>query len=589
MGKTVWSKVILIIGIVLILSIGTGAFMHQKATNIKLQYQDYLVRQAEVTQLTALTADLNLSIVQVQQWLTDISATRAAEGYDDGFAEAKTYFEKTQVLIKDLKSSKQTSNEELEALSKGIAHFYDIGQKMAWHYIKDGHTGGNAYMGTFDGASEDLQKILVPFFTKMDNLQKSLNSEITNELDLLIKTIIITFIGMALFVAFTLIVLSRWLSSVIKEKTHTLSTSVEQLISTSHQLGDKAHSMNDVVSNQASSLQESVSSLEEISSMVQKSADAANNSMKISMESSDAAIRGKKTVEDMTDSIGQIAKSNNVIMEEIQKSNEEISLIVNVIAQIGEKTKVINDIVFQTKLLSFNASVEAARAGEHGKGFAVVAEEVGNLAAMSGKAALEISEMLENSIKEVTNTVESTKGKIATLVEEGKQKVDRGIETAHECDEALDEIMKNVNLVNDKVKEIAASSSEQSIAVNEVNAAIGELDRSTNESTTISNETLSMSKTINGQTESVKDVIVGLTQLIDSSKEIRQFEQQNVSNLTNHDIKDNVLDLEPVMAKPSVTPNAPSTSSISNISSKNEVIGGDLDIPAEDDPRFEEC
>ncbi|MBT4790393.1 MAG: hypothetical protein HON90_02385, partial [Halobacteriovoraceae bacterium] len=285
----------------------------------------------------------------------------------------------------------------------------------------------------------------------------------------------------------------------------------------------------------------------------------------------------------------QIAKSNNVIMEEIQKSNEEISLIVNVIAQIGEKTKVINDIVFQTKLLSFNASVEAARAGEHGKGFAVVAEEVGNLAAMSGKAALEISEMLENSIKEVTNTVESTKGKIATLVEEGKQKVDRGIETAHECDEALDEIMKNVNLVNDKVKEIAASSSEQSIAVNEVNAAIGELDRSTNESTTISNETLSMSKTINGQTESVKDVIVGLTQLIDSSKEIRQFEQQNVSNLTNHDIKDNVLDLEPVMAKPSVTPNAPSTSSISNISSKNEVIGGDLDIPAEDDPRFEEC
>ena len=58
--------------------------------------------------------------------------------------------------------------------------------------------------------------------------------------------------------------------------------------------------------------------------------------------------------------------------------------------QIKDKVNIINDIVFQTKLLSFNASVEAARAGENGKGFAVVAEEVGNLASVSGKAANEI-------------------------------------------------------------------------------------------------------------------------------------------------------------------------------------------------------
>jgi methyl-accepting chemotaxis protein len=85
----------------------------------------------------------------------------------------------------------------------------------------------------------------------------------------------------------------------------------------------------------------------------------------------------------------------------MNKSNDEISSIVKVIAEIGDKTKVINDIVFQTKLLSFNASVEAARAGEQGKGFAVVAEEVGNLATMSGKAAEEISSMLGDSMGKV--------------------------------------------------------------------------------------------------------------------------------------------------------------------------------------------
>ena len=73
------------------------------------------------------------------------------------------------------------------------------------------------------------------------------------------------------------------------------------------------------------------------------------------------------------------------------------------ISEIGNKTKVINDIVFQTKLLSFNASVEAARAGEHGKGFSVVAEEVGNLAHMSGNSAKEITQLLESSINRVNN------------------------------------------------------------------------------------------------------------------------------------------------------------------------------------------
>ena len=75
--------------------------------------------------------------------------------------------------------------------------------------------------------------------------------------------------------------------------------------------------------------------------------------------------------------------------------------ILGYIKSIEEKTKVINDIVFQTKLLSFNASVEAARAGEQGKGFAVVAEEVGNLATMSGTSAEEISKLLESSISHI--------------------------------------------------------------------------------------------------------------------------------------------------------------------------------------------
>ena len=91
-------------------------------------------------------------------------------------------------------------------------------------------------------------------------------------------------------------------------------------------------------------------------------------------------------------------------MTSISESTEDLDSINNSIRGI-QKTQVINDIVFQTQLLSFNASIEAAKAGVHGKGFSVVAEEVGKLAVLSGTAASEISEILKESSKTISTTM----------------------------------------------------------------------------------------------------------------------------------------------------------------------------------------
>ena len=102
--------------------------------------------------------------------------------------------------------------------------------------------------------------------------------------------------------------------------------------------------------------------------MVTKSAENAKRSREVATTSLTTANHGKVSVEKMIEAIEDINRSNNHIVEQINQSNGKITEIVKVISEIGSKTKVINDIVFQTKLLSFNASVEAARAGEHGKG-----------------------------------------------------------------------------------------------------------------------------------------------------------------------------------------------------------------------------
>ncbi|MBF0315805.1 MAG: hypothetical protein HQK50_08005 [Oligoflexia bacterium] len=94
-------------------------------------------------------------------------------------------------------------------------------------------------------------------------------------------------------------------------------------------------------------------------------------------------------------------------VDAIGNANYQLNEIVEIFRTIISKTSIINEIVFETKVLSFNAAIEAARAGKGGSGFAVVAEEVGQLAKKSGDAADEISSMLEESRNKVAAIVEN--------------------------------------------------------------------------------------------------------------------------------------------------------------------------------------
>jgi methyl-accepting chemotaxis protein len=186
-----------------------------------------------------------------------------------------------------------------------------------------------------------------------------------------------------------------------------------------------------------------------------------------------------------------------------------------VISDIGDKTKVINDIVFQTKLLSFNASVEAARAGEQGKGFAVVAEEVGNLARMSGNAAKEISDMLDQSILKVRTIVQETKSSVQNLVEQGKSKVASGSEIAKECGHVLEEIVVSVSTVSRMSGEISVASSEQAQGVQEITKAVHQLDEVTQKNSATTHETATAAQHLASQADSLKHIVENLVMTVD--------------------------------------------------------------------------
>jgi|GEM_PF-504014 len=312
----------------------------------------------------------------------------------------------------------------------------------------------------------------------------------------------------------------RSLNRSITNVVDNLRSNSEQVAAAAAQISASSQSLSQASTEQAASLQETTASLEEISAMIQKSTDNANNSATKSAESRNRAEEGQRAVAGMLVSMEAISQSNDDIVKQIAESNNKMNEIVRVIREIAEKTKVINEIVFQTKLLSFNASVEAARAGDHGKGFAVVAEEVGNLAQMSGNAAMEISDMLTSSISKVESIAHETKAKVEAITEQGKLKVENGLTVAKQCSDYLRSIVENVGEVAGMVQDISLASKEQSQGVTEINKAMTQLDAVTQQNASTSEEAASAAEELSAQSESLKDCVGELSSTIFGSKAI---------------------------------------------------------------------
>lgn len=308
---------------------------------------------------------------------------------------------------------------------------------------------------------------------------------------LLISTVLVGFstaIGTGTFLALQI---SRSMSSVAEQ----LAAGADEVTGAATEISATSEQLSASATEQASSLQETAASIEEMSSMVKQNSDNASRSSEIARSGQSSASKGKVVVDEMI-----------VAINDIDSANKEISEVVKVIGQIGNKTKIIDDIVFKTQLLSFNASVEAARAGEHGKGFAVVAEEVGNLAQMSGNAAKEISDMLEQSLERVERMIATS-----------KQKVEVGLNVGKRCGEVLDELVGTVSEVNGKANEIASACEEQSRGINEITRAMNQLDQVTQQNASASQQAASAAEQLSRQAEVMHASVAELMQVIQGS------------------------------------------------------------------------
>lgn len=374
-----------------------------------------------------------------------------------------------------------------------------------------------------------------------------------------------------------------------------LNKSSHEVSSSSLQSAESATQLSEAATEQAASLQQTMASIEEISAMVAQNADSAVKAQGAVNANQESTENGSRSVDDMLQSVGQIKETNDEILAQMENSNREFAEIVRIISEIGAKTTVINDIVFQTKLLSFNASIEAARAGEHGKGFSVVAEEVGNLAQMSGNAAHDISTMLTDSIRRVNSIVEQTKSKVEQLVETGRERITTGQVTAEKCREALAEVTANAKVVANMITEITHASKEQAQGVHEINKAISQLDQVTQQNTSVAHQSSAQAENLSQQATELSSAVEQMVVLINGKGQAQPAAA--VVSETGKSKKVTAVQKAESQAAPlktaKVLPLKPKTKEAPKPLEKmampmKKAAGSDLKTPSRQDPGFED-
>ncbi|AUN99407.1 hypothetical protein DOM21_03920 [Bacteriovorax stolpii] len=288
----------------------------------------------------------------------------------------------------------------------------------------------------------------------------------------------------------------------------------DDILSSANSAANNSATLSSNSKEQTKALEVTVLAVDEIIQTIQKSSEDAVKSQSVSQSSKTSADIGQDSMLKMISSIKDIENCNAQMNSQFEDFNHQLTEIVDIIGEIGDKTKVINEIVFQTKLLSFNASVEAARAGEHGKGFAVVAEEIGNLATMSGKSSQEINQLLMTSTNKVESIASESKIKIQQISQVTKEKIQSGNLTANECHEALTAITKNIDEAIALMKNIHLSSGQQSKNANEISKAMKNFGDLTSINTQTATYSEDSSQKLKEQAEGIKEVVESLSKAV---------------------------------------------------------------------------
>jgi methyl-accepting chemotaxis protein len=432
-------------------------------------------------------------VSQIQQYLSDVSAT----GEADGLKDAKAAYESALNDLDSIGSHSSELSAQIQVIKGNLTKFYGLGVEMATAYSTTGREAGNILMKRpgdgFDAQAEklnaEMESLEKVVRTNMDTSANTAENQISSAQIISISLglalcVLVVGSGVAVYRLLIRILGSepnyaseiahriaagdlsqeiripaagrdnllgsicdmqdglRTLIRTIGETTDALAIAAHELSVAASQVSTAAAAQSDQSASMAASIEEMAVSITHIS-------DSASHAHQSAIEANQLADSGSVTVSDAVREMASISGSVSSTTDSIRALGERS-------AEIAQIVDVIRDIADQTNLLALNAAIEAARAGEQGRGFAVVADEVRKLA-----------ERTANATVEIRRTVESVRDGTAAAVVEmdgGNAKVLAGVSLIEQAGSSMHQIKGGVQLVLTAADEIAAALKEQDTA-----------------------------------------------------------------------------------------------------------------------------
>lgn len=449
--------------------------------------------------------------------IVDKESFKVVDEIKNKHKEIVEYFEKNKKeLIETF--TETLGKESAETLEKDFKTYWEGGDGLIKSIEAKKIDKTGEFDDAIDGMNEKIQDQGHQSIAKLDKIYEEAQIKMREDEEMSLRvSFITTALAMLAGIGFGFY-LYKNITSELNNTNTKITSSTQSVYNISKSFNDLGHELSSAMQQQAQALQETVSALEEINATVLKNADSAELSESFADECVNSANEGRDSVRKMSSTMSNVDKEQKRILDVLNNTNEDVNGLVEVMRNITEKTKIINDIVFQTKLLSFNASVEAARAGEQGKGFAVVAEEVGNLATMSGTAAKEINDILSmgtSTVDRIVGVMTSNLNEIRTTSEKNQKEVEF---SRKECEEKLQEITNKISELKMMSSTIARASKEQSIGVHEISKALNEIDQLTGRNTTLARTCESEANVLVQNTNELQTALVDLKKAIDGEQ-----------------------------------------------------------------------
>jgi methyl-accepting chemotaxis protein len=431
--KSIQKAVISVIIIILAISTAISYRSVDSVANI------LKVQSAETIPQAMEFIELKISVIQIQQWLTDISATRGAKGYDDGYIKAEEFYQSAIKILDKLIANHENEPEikaQIISFKADFKNYYTVSKKMANAYIQGGPTAGNALMGEVDPYSEKLAKQLDGWTNEHIKEVETTAVKVTDlsqyvkvfnlMLSLLLLLVLVAGFGVIAKIlegVKQLLVRIGYLSNLDLSQSLTidgkneisqissdlegvrvhLNSFIDQAKMTSSENAAVAHELSVTSAQVKTSVAASVQIVNGVAGNVEVITDEIANMIKHAQrnkeEMKDALTRATNKITEMTHQVQTSAQLENEMAVRIEQISNDTK-------QVKEVLGIIFDIADQTNLLALNAAIEAARAGEHGRGFAVVADEVRKLAERTQKSLVDIQSTINIIVQAIIEASE---------------------------------------------------------------------------------------------------------------------------------------------------------------------------------------